>query len=111
MQVRNQLDEIQTGMTVSDVSGQYIGVVVYLYHGAGYVDMNSVDLRELREQMQRIMGGAADFPLAVYARLYAEGFACLRHGSTNRYFIPQQVDMIVGNQVVLRIAGDDLLTG
>jgi hypothetical protein len=111
MQVRNQLDEIQTGMTVSDVSGQYIGIVVSLYHGAGYVDMNSVDLREVREQMQRIMGSATDFPLAVYARLYAEGFVCLRHGGTNRYFIPQQVDMIIGNQVVLRIAGDDLLMG
>ena len=73
--------------------------------------MNSVDLRGVREQMQHIMGSNTDFPLAVYARLYAEGFVCLRHGGTNRYFIPQQVDMVVGSQVMLRIAGDDLLTG
>jgi hypothetical protein len=111
MQVRNQLDEVKAGMTVSDASGQYIGIVVYVHHGAGHVDMNTVDLRDVREQMQRIMGSDTDFPLAVYTRLYEEGFVRVRHGRANRYFTPQQVDMIVGTQVMLRIAADDLLTG
>jgi hypothetical protein len=111
MQVRNQQDEIQAGMTVSDANGRRIGVVTYVHHGAGFVDMNSVDLRDVREQMQRVMGSDMDFPLAVYTRLYQEGFVCVRYGKVNRYFTPQQVDMIVGNQVVLRIARDDLLTG
>jgi hypothetical protein len=111
MHVRNQLDEVKAGMTVSDASGQYIGVVVYVHQGAGQVDMNSIDLRAVREQMQRLMGSDTEFPLAVYTRLYEEGFVRVRHGRANRYFTPQQVDMIVGSQVLLRIAHDDLLTG
>lgn len=111
MQVRNLLDEIQAGMTVSDANGRRIGIVTFVHHGTGYVDMDIINLRDLREQMQRMMGNDKDFPLAVYTRLYREGFVRIQQGIVSRYFTPPQVDMIVGNQVVLRIARDDLLTG
>jgi hypothetical protein len=111
MQVRNLEGEIQYGMSVCDADGNRIGVVTHIHTSTDRFDMNTVNLRHLKKTMQELMGGDTDFPYAVYARFYREGFVRVSYGKLNMYFIPRQVDMVVGSQVHLRVAGEDLLAG
>ena len=110
MHVRTQ--EVQQGMVVYDDGGRKVGYVAYVFPGESDLDLNVMGLRDLKERMQRLMDSSTDFPLAVYSRFYRSGFMRVKRGMLqgNAYFIPDQIQLVVGERVHLRVSLDDLLT-
>lgn len=118
------LTQIYEGMPVYDRTGQKIGTVEFVYlgavseetslHGGGPATASSPGRTEssLIEDFAKAIAPQDRLPEALRERLLRQGF--IRIGSTglftaDRYVMPEQIDSVSGDHIVLHGTRDDLL--
>ncbi|HEX2979000.1 MAG TPA: hypothetical protein VHO48_01930 [Anaerolineaceae bacterium] len=114
------LSAIHKGMHVVDREGKHIGTVEFIQmgvenvSGAGAADLPRTPERRpsFMEDIARAIAPEDQLPDTVQNRLLFNGFVRLDSSMlfhADRYILPDQIDTISGDQVVLNVAYDDLV--
>jgi len=110
--IQPRLTEIAEGMDVYDDDGVQVGEVSAVLFGAGKAKTEQSSEADMINAVWETLGYSTDLPMALYLRLYEEGFICVDRGTLSRDLIvlPTQIDRIFSNSIFLTVEREALLT-